>query len=268
MVTDPSMGMDLAMVSDPAIKMDLAMVSDPAIKMDPAMVSHLAIKMDPAMVSHLAIKMDPAMVSDLAIKMDPAMVSDPAMGMVTDPCMMLDPTVATDPAVYMDMATDPVMPIDPAVATSSEPVAPVRRKRRALSIREKLCVIELKEGKSLRELARIFGIGRTQVLHIIQRSEEIKAAATSLTNLDRKRLTDYGLNSEINERMKEWCHDKISRGISLTGPQIQKQALLVAAELGNTEFKASSGWLDRFKNRNGMTQRNSSRDYVPVDQYQ
>lgn len=50
-----------------------------------------------------------------------------------------------------------------------------------------------------------------------------------------------------------WIKDANVRSISLTGSLIQERVRLFAADLGMTEFKGSTGWLERFLKRHNLT---------------
>ena len=50
----------------------------------------------------------------------------------------------------------------------------------------------------------------------------------------------------------EWFKLARSQGIPLSGPMLQEKALYYASELGLTDFKASNGWLNRFRARHNI----------------
>ena len=60
----------------------------------------------------------------------------------------------------------------------------------------------------------------------------------------------------IDDKVNTFCDKIESEGGFLTDEVILKRAEKYAAELKNLDFKASRGWLDRFKRRNSMKQRN------------
>lgn len=61
-------------------------------------------------------------------------------------------------------------------------------------------------------------------------------------------------NDEIEKSLLDWFRKARSKNIPVTGPMLQEKAMRIAEALGLTEedFKASNGWLDRFKTRNGI----------------
>ena len=55
--------------------------------------------------------------------------------------------------------------------------------------------------------------------------------------------------AEINESLYKWYSLATTRNIYPDGPQLCEKARLIAEQLGVTNFKASNGWLDRWKKR-------------------
>ena len=49
--------------------------------------------------------------------------------------------------------------------------------------------------------------------------------------------------------MYEWYQRARIKNIPVTGPMLQEKAKPASEELGDSEFTASNGWLDRFKKR-------------------
>ena len=60
-------------------------------------------------------------------------------------------------------------------------------------------------------------------------------------------------NEEVNELTLRWFTIARSKNIPESGPMLQEKALAFAAEMGNLEFKASNGWLEAFRKRNGIS---------------
>jgi hypothetical protein len=60
-----------------------------------------------------------------------------------------------------------------------------------------------------------------------------------------KRKSKVTGNEEINEVVWEWFTNARSKNILISGPMVLREALAVAKSLGNDQFNASTGWLDR-----------------------
>ena len=52
---------------------------------------------------------------------------------------------------------------------------------------------------------------------------------------------------KVDSMTWDWFTSKRGDGMSISGPLLQEKALFFAASMGLTDFKASNGWLQRFK---------------------
>ena len=126
-------------------------------------------------------------------------------------------------------------------------------KCKTLTLEERVNVIKLSDGrKSARKIADELGVGRTQIQCIIKRKAEVLSDYESNVASDRKRKCRKTGNEEINRKCWEWFCEASSRRIVITGHLIQQKALEFAKTEGNTEFKASNGWLDSFVKRHNV----------------
>ncbi|XP_067896140.1 uncharacterized protein [Heterodontus francisci] len=125
--------------------------------------------------------------------------------------------------------------------------------RNELSMKQKVELILQSEGKSQRQLAELFNIGKTQVQTILKRKAEILEAYEGNRDTARKRLCVRMEHGYLNLIMCRWFQHVQSQGIPVNGPIIQKAALHFAKELGINDFKASNGWLRSFRSRNNIS---------------
>ncbi|XP_042209070.1 uncharacterized protein LOC121857198 isoform X1 [Homarus americanus] len=132
-----------------------------------------------------------------------------------------------------------------------------KQTRTTLTLEEKVKVIEtFLDGKSQRQIAHLYGIGKTQVSGIIKRREEILTIyrdsllrGEKLT-MKRHRKSEYAL---LNQHLIQWYrHMTVVAGVKITTGMLRAKALQIAPELGYHDFKASNGWLATFKSNNNL----------------
>ncbi|CAH1241537.1 TIGD4 [Branchiostoma lanceolatum] len=130
---------------------------------------------------------------------------------------------------------------------------PAKGERTALTLLQKIEVIRRAEsGKSSRQLAADFGVGRTQIQNIIKRKREHLEDFEDNAPTNKKRNIRNTGNEEINRLCWEFFRETTSRITACSGPMLQAAALRFAKDLGVTDFKASNGWLDSFKKRHSI----------------
>lgn len=62
-------------------------------------------------------------------------------------------------------------------------------------------------------------------------------------------------DAQLDSALYMWFIQRRSEGVPLSGPMVMEKALLLNSKLGgNEDFKASSGWLEKFKHRHGLRQ--------------
>lgn len=137
-----------------------------------------------------------------------------------------------------------------------------KRKRVLLTMNEKLQIVNrLEAGETITKLAKEFGIGVSTVGDMKRNAEKIKKfsvtldkATTSDSAKSRKTMKTAD-DQELDNVLFRWFIQKRSEGVPLSGPMIKEKALILNSKLGGSEdFKASSGWLEKFKHRHGIRQ--------------
>ncbi|KAI8502235.1 hypothetical protein Bbelb_198230 [Branchiostoma belcheri] len=128
--------------------------------------------------------------------------------------------------------------------------------KKALTLGEKVDVIRRYEkgGTSARNLAKDFGVGKTQIQNILKRKIEYLEDYDNNAPSSKKRNSKPTGNEEINKLCWEFFCDTTSRLVPCSGPLLQEQALKFAEQLGVTTFKASNGWLESFRKRHNIGQ--------------
>ncbi|KAE9541635.1 hypothetical protein AGLY_003626 [Aphis glycines] len=123
--------------------------------------------------------------------------------------------------------------------------------RKALSITEKLSILQKYDSNPSLEktkLAESLNIAESTLRTIIAKRKEVEKSAFEGSN--KRKKIKHGKYFTIEQILIKWINEKHANSAPINGPLIQCEALKIANSLGITDFKATNGWLDRFKKRN------------------
>ncbi|CAM4833523.1 unnamed protein product [Rotaria magnacalcarata] len=142
--------------------------------------------------------------------------------------------------------------------------------RKALTLEEKIALIKDNQnahGLSVRELADNYKISKSSAANILRRSEELLADYSSNCNKGIKRKFKDENRQKIDELVFEWFTQQRAKQIPISGPILQEKARQAAEQLGYTSetFKASNGWLEKFRNRHAISFRTINGESASVD---
>ena len=132
--------------------------------------------------------------------------------------------------------------------------------RKDLTIAKKIVLLKrIKEqppNTSHRQLAEITGVPRTTLARILQDRDKLevewsshKEAEQGNSHSKRKRK---GKNPDIEEAVGKWFSVVTRRGVSVSGPMLKSKSEEFAKKLGHIDFKATDGWLSRWKTRSSI----------------
>ncbi|XP_071804436.1 major centromere autoantigen B-like [Asterias amurensis] len=123
-------------------------------------------------------------------------------------------------------------------------------KRLPLSLEKKLEIIKaVEEHPEIKkaEVARQFGIASSTLWTILKKRKEIVKCSKSFEHsCKRMRLS---IHSDIEKSMLLWMQKTLAKKLPVTSVTIRAKARELAMELGRNNFKASWGWLCRFRKR-------------------
>lgn len=131
------------------------------------------------------------------------------------------------------------------------------RKRNVLTMEKKVEILsKLDKGETSVSLARFYNIGKATVTDIKKNRDAILAFALKIENGDgvkKRKVMKRAKNQDLEKAMEMWFIQKMSSNEPISGAQICEKALEMNEKLGGPEdFKASTGWLQKFKCRNGI----------------
>ena len=135
-----------------------------------------------------------------------------------------------------------------------------KRKRSVLSIKDKQIIISrLDKGEKGTNLAPEFGISKQQISDIRKNKDKILKFTDNIeTSEGLKRKSLKLANDErLDQALYTWFIQQRSTGTPISGLLLQEKAKHFSMQLNgesadHESFKASTGWLDKFKNRHGI----------------
>lgn len=123
-------------------------------------------------------------------------------------------------------------------------------KRKALSLETKVKILRaVDSGRKKKDVAEGFKIPPSTFSTILtsrKKIEETIANSTLKGDRKRDRPSHY---PDVEEALFSWFKDVRARNLPVSGDLLQTKAISLACLLGHHDFKGSSGWLQRFKNR-------------------
>lgn len=141
-------------------------------------------------------------------------------------------------------------------------------KRKALSLQEKVEILKVFDKKSQTtnqtQLAAELHLPVSTLRTILKNREEINEKYR-LGGVQRKKQK-VGKFDKLEKVLVEWLHQARALKLPISGPIICEKARKIAEGLQIADFNASNGWIDRFKNRNGIVYRQISGESETVAQ--
>jgi len=127
-----------------------------------------------------------------------------------------------------------------------------KRVCKTLTLAQRVDVIErLNRNESQTSIATAFGVNQSQISRIQKNKDKIIEEWQLNSNPDRKRKR-VGKSEDIEEALVRWFSQARSRQLPVSGPLLMEKADQLAHGLGITDFKATNGWLERWKTRNAI----------------
>lgn len=129
----------------------------------------------------------------------------------------------------------------------------LKRVLKTLTYEEKAAAIrEVEKGlKTKSSIAKEFGIPLNTLSTYLKNRDTILSKLATCGGKSRKRARRPE-NPDVDERVLKWFKQSREEKVPLSGLLIKAKAEEFALQLEKHNFKASNGWLDGFKERNGI----------------
>lgn len=122
-----------------------------------------------------------------------------------------------------------------------------------LTLREKLEIIEKKaNGSRATDLSNTYQISRGSIYKILKKEDQIKKMAMT-RNPNKSKKLSKAKYEQLEDLLKLWFKEETAAGANVTPKTLRIKASSTANDLGLADFKASNGWLQKFKKRLEIT---------------
>ncbi|XP_057297585.1 tigger transposable element-derived protein 4-like [Hydractinia symbiolongicarpus] len=131
------------------------------------------------------------------------------------------------------------------------------RKKTVLTIKKKyLALKELeKEGTTKKSIAKKYGVPPNALSYWVKNKSDIFAKYESGQYGVKRQKLSSGKYDNIDKAVYKWFVNARERTVPISGQIIREKALDFAKQFNEPDFKASEGWLDRWKYRQNIIYR-------------
>lgn len=144
-----------------------------------------------------------------------------------------------------------------------------RNNKSAFSIQQRFEIVQqLKSGASARRLAAKYDVHPTTIRRIRQNAAAVYQFAKQGVEMRKRKNIRKPANEELDNRMYMWYLERKALGKPITNLLLLEKAIEFNRECGGPSkpiFKASKGWLWKFKNRHGIRLLNNANKKEDAD---
>ena len=152
---------------------------------------------------------------------------------------------------------------------SDDELFPPPSKRKAWTVKDKVEIVDWfrKAGRNTPLTVKTWGCDRKSLREWDRNYEKLTRLSTDTGIKNRKKLHDgrRPISKELECEILSYYQSECASGRIITNSEISKKALEVGKRLGIADFKASNGWVTRWKKRNGIELRWTQNATMPFD---
>ncbi|KAK3760445.1 hypothetical protein RRG08_065171 [Elysia crispata] len=141
------------------------------------------------------------------------------------------------------------------VPNDIQPVKDIKRRHRLLTLGVKLKIIkDIEQGVKRTLIQKQYKLASSTLSTILSNKEDIKKCVGNSDYSPQRRKVRKSKYYEMEEQLWEWYKkaNVESGGKSLTNAVICNKALELASQMKISDFKATTGWISRFRQRRGI----------------
>ena len=133
-------------------------------------------------------------------------------------------------------------------------MSPPEKKRKTISLARKVDILhEVESGEKKGDIAKKFEIQPSTLSSILTQKEIVLMKWSGSGSVSQRKKIRSVIYENVDQTLLKWFTLQRSRDVPISGPLMQEKARQFAVEFGHADFKASSGFLDSFKARHGIT---------------
>ena len=126
-------------------------------------------------------------------------------------------------------------------------------KREAIDLSTKVQIIErIEAGEKQAKVCGDYELSKQTVSTIFSNKQKTKEAFEQNRLVDTRKKIRSATYSDIDEAMEKWYTQVRAKGLPVSGPLLIEKPKRFAELLKVDDFKASQGWIDKFKTRHGL----------------
>lgn len=128
-----------------------------------------------------------------------------------------------------------------------------KRVLKSLKIKDKINIIkEIDTGVKRIDISRKYGVPPSTITGIYKNRLKVCDSVVSLNNTNMKRNKKCKFD-KLNDAVLLFVKQVKSINLPLSGDMVKEKAMIFASKFGVNNFKASNGWLTKFKNRHNIS---------------
>lgn len=143
--------------------------------------------------------------------------------------------------------------------------------KRCLTLDEKIKILDAnrKNKMSCRDISKEYNIGKTSAANVLKDEQKLRVEYENFQGKGFKHISreNHQKFKPINEILHSWFRKCESSGIYVNGPLLKEEAMNIKQSLNRPElddFKASEGWLDKWKLSHGIKEKQISGESLDV----
>ena len=143
--------------------------------------------------------------------------------------------------------------------------------KRCLKLVEKIKILDEAKKRKLncKEIAKEFTIGKTQAANVLKNERTLREEFANFQGKGCKHINrgSHQKFKAINDILYSWFKKCEASGIYLNGPLLKEEAMNIKQSLNRPEldgFKASEGWLNKWKLSHGIKEKQISGESLGV----